>query len=65
MRAIPYFSITTRTSAEKHEWRNRPVPDVHEALKKAFMDHRGKTDAQTEQHLEELKENERLVMEVY
>ena len=41
-----------------------PVPDVYEALTKAFMG-QGKTKEQAEAHIEELKQDERYILEVY
>jgi sulfite reductase (NADPH) flavoprotein alpha-component len=40
-----------------------PVPDVHEAIKAAFMSE-GRTDDEAEARIEELKEHERYVLEV-
>lgn len=40
-----------------------PVPDVHEAMKKAFM-MEGSTGGEAEDRIEELKEHERYVLEV-
>lgn len=41
-----------------------PVPDVYEALTKAFMG-QGKTQEEAEAHIEELKQDERYILEVY
>ncbi|KAM0791457.1 hypothetical protein ACM66B_005911 [Microbotryomycetes sp. NB124-2] len=41
-----------------------PVPDVYEALVSAFVKN-GKTREQAEKHIEDLKEDERYVLEVY
>jgi sulfite reductase (NADPH) flavoprotein alpha-component len=42
----------------------RPVPDVYEALIKAFVG-TGKSVEQAAAHIEELKEQERYILEVY
>lgn len=41
-----------------------PVPDVYEALIKAFVGH-GKTTEQAQAYIEELKDQERYVLETY
>jgi sulfite reductase (NADPH) flavoprotein alpha-component len=42
-----------------------PVPDVHKALTDAFVKYRGKSAQEADAYLEELKEHERYVLEVY
>jgi len=42
-----------------------PVPDVYKALTEAFVAHRGKSEKEAEAYIEELKEDERYVLEVY
>lgn len=42
-----------------------PVPDVYKALTDAFVAHRGKSEKEAEAYIEELKEDERYVLEVY
>lgn len=42
-----------------------PVPDVYKALTDAFVAHKGKSEKEAEERIEELKEDERYVLEVY
>ncbi|KAL7006496.1 sulfite reductase [NADPH] flavoprotein component [Cystobasidiomycetes sp. EMM_F5] len=42
-----------------------PVGDIYKALTDALVEHRGKTIQEAEAHIEELKEEERYVLEVY
>lgn len=55
---IPPLSLTLPPFAA---W---PVPDVYEALIKAFTG-AGKTVEEAQAHIEELKEEERYILEVY
>lgn len=57
----PSFSTRILTPLLSAAW---PVPDVYEALVKAFTG-AGKTVEEAQAHIEELKEEERYILEVY
>lgn len=57
----PSFSTRILTPLLSAAW---PVPDVYEALVKAFTG-AGKTVEEAQAHIEELKEDERYILEVY